>query len=279
MKSILISIKPKYVAEILNHRKTIEIRKTAPKCDLPIDVYIYCTKGAGLQQYVDEYFTDEGSLSLKNEKVVAKFRLEKIDEVHVDEHMLKDRAWDYVLSNSCLNREELRAYAGGSHPYYGVVFAWHISDLRIFDKPKPLSEFGLKHAVQSWCYVEEKMKYIRTIENKIINIEDTIQRFKNKQDLSVIERDIVKCVITESTDDYGYKRRVIKEANTIEKLCDEFILHDRGRSCIIGDIEAREIAADKTVSVYGAIWVEDGGGNPILKSVAKMNEKGELELL
>ena len=44
MKSILISIKPKWVAKILNGEKTIEIRKTMPKCDLPIDVYIYCTK-------------------------------------------------------------------------------------------------------------------------------------------------------------------------------------------------------------------------------------------
>ena len=40
MKKILISIKPKYVAEILNHRKTLEIRKTAPKCELPCEVYI-----------------------------------------------------------------------------------------------------------------------------------------------------------------------------------------------------------------------------------------------
>ena len=42
-KAILISIKPKYVAKILNGEKTIEIRKTMPK-DLPIDVYIYCPK-------------------------------------------------------------------------------------------------------------------------------------------------------------------------------------------------------------------------------------------
>ena len=44
MKSILISIKPKYVADILNGKKTLEIRKSMPKCELPIDVYIYCTK-------------------------------------------------------------------------------------------------------------------------------------------------------------------------------------------------------------------------------------------
>ena len=44
MKAILISIQPRWVAKILNGEKTLEIRKTMPKCDLPIDVYIYCTK-------------------------------------------------------------------------------------------------------------------------------------------------------------------------------------------------------------------------------------------
>ena len=45
MKKILISIKPKWVAKILNGEKTIEVRKTAPKCELPCEVYIYCSKG------------------------------------------------------------------------------------------------------------------------------------------------------------------------------------------------------------------------------------------
>ena len=39
------SIKPKYVAKILNGEKTIEVRKSKPKSKLPIQVYIYCTKG------------------------------------------------------------------------------------------------------------------------------------------------------------------------------------------------------------------------------------------
>ena len=44
MKSIMISIQPQYVEKILNGEKTIEIRKTMPKCELPCKVYIYCTK-------------------------------------------------------------------------------------------------------------------------------------------------------------------------------------------------------------------------------------------
>ena len=52
-KTMLISVKPKYVADILNGKKTIEIRKTCParfknlkpyEGAEPIEVYIYCTK-------------------------------------------------------------------------------------------------------------------------------------------------------------------------------------------------------------------------------------------
>ena len=45
MKSIMISIKPKWCELIANGKKTIEIRKTRPKIDTPFKCYIYCTKG------------------------------------------------------------------------------------------------------------------------------------------------------------------------------------------------------------------------------------------
>lgn len=47
MKSILLSIKPKYVELIASGEKTIEVRKTAPQ-EVPFKCYIYETKG----QYV-----------------------------------------------------------------------------------------------------------------------------------------------------------------------------------------------------------------------------------
>lgn len=48
MKQILISIKPEWVAKILNGEKTIEIRKTKPNEDnLPCEVFIYCSKDKG----------------------------------------------------------------------------------------------------------------------------------------------------------------------------------------------------------------------------------------
>lgn len=44
MKSVLISIKPKWCELIANGKKAIEVRKTKPKLDTPFKCYIYYTK-------------------------------------------------------------------------------------------------------------------------------------------------------------------------------------------------------------------------------------------
>lgn len=194
MKAILISIKPEWVAKILNGEKTIEIRKTMPKCDLPVDVYIYCTKGKDKLEYCD---INEGCWSANdggdyyNGKVVAKFTLNKVEEiVNVDGEELIDlpvyRMLKYkdlwhaeyssgteLVEGSCLSREELHKYLNNKTGY-----AIHISDLEIFDKPKELSEFKipcdfkcpklgcsychkntkLTKAPQSYCFIETEDK-------------------------------------------------------------------------------------------------------------------------
>ena len=43
-KSVLISIRPRWVDLIARGEKTIEVRKTRPKLDPPFKCYIYCTK-------------------------------------------------------------------------------------------------------------------------------------------------------------------------------------------------------------------------------------------
>lgn len=44
MKSVLLSIKPKYCELIAKGKKTIEVRKSMPKLDTPFKCYIYMTK-------------------------------------------------------------------------------------------------------------------------------------------------------------------------------------------------------------------------------------------
>ena len=65
---------------------------------------------------------------------------------------------------------------------------------------------------------------------------------------------------------------VIKQDDTIEELCDEFIGIYKGRH-IKSLSKDLWILKDCEV-IYGAIWTDKG-----LIYVAKMNEKGELELL
>ena len=183
MKSILISIKPKWVAKILKREKTIEVRKSKPKCDLPIEVYIYCTKGGQGLWYVKNKtykgghaYVGDSVEPVCNGKVVAKFTLREVERLERYSspftcetilHTKKVPTRYNMERKTCLTDAELLRYTNGKG------YAWHISDLEIFDKPKELSEFdypnpsgtryvskrslnGLpdkKHPPQSWCYV------------------------------------------------------------------------------------------------------------------------------
>ena len=48
MKSVLISIQPKWVEKIASGQKTIDVRKSRPKLETPFKCYIYCTNGTQL---------------------------------------------------------------------------------------------------------------------------------------------------------------------------------------------------------------------------------------
>lgn len=68
------------------------------------------------------------------------------------------------------------------------------------------------------------------------------------------------------------KDYAIKQADTIEELCDEFVVVIENKQHLIPrEWLKQEIIVDV---LYGAIWTDKG-----LIYVAKMNEKGELELL
>ena len=71
-----------------------------------------------------------------------------------------------------------------------------------------------------------------------------------------------------------YKDRVIKSADTIEELCDEFIAYHKTLKLTYCIKKTPFEKQDENFNFYGAIWTEWG-----LRYVAKMNDKGELELL
>lgn len=167
MKSIMISIQPQWVKKILNDEKTIEIRKTMPKCELPCKVYIYCTKFK--KSFLDNknhnlYKTEKnGELTKFNGKVVGEFTLNQVDTIEICDPFVfrnnEQEDWWYFKENACLDCEEMMAYIGygGDHDGWGNEYAkgyaWHIDNLKIYEQPKELSEFGVKRAFQSWGYV------------------------------------------------------------------------------------------------------------------------------
>ena len=156
MKAVLMSIQPKWCELIANGKKTVEVRKTKPKLETPFKVYIYCTKGETIYLPRDIF----GNNAL-NGKVIGEFVCNEIEEYHADDFLYGtyDIDDDEVIK-TCLTGGLLWEYGKG-----GNLYAWHISDLVIYDKPKELFEFqkcprklpfdALTRPPQSWCYVEE----------------------------------------------------------------------------------------------------------------------------
>lgn len=89
MKSVLISIQPKWCELIANGKKTIEIRKTMPKIETPFKCYIYCTKK--FYKKGDGYF--QGKYC---GKVIGEFVCDKIQNLFsnsqfwIDEDIVKE---------------------------------------------------------------------------------------------------------------------------------------------------------------------------------------------
>lgn len=189
MKAILISIRPEWVKKIASGEKTIEVRKTSPK-EVPFKAYIYCTK----DKYDWLYRVDNngrGKAQSWHGKVIGEFICDKVVRtcgwrLRGDTQQCAKRtvAEIELPKLACLTIDEIVDYAGSENR---EVVGWHISDLKIYDKPKELSEFRpickfegkdaicslfcskckydgglfsectrrLTRPPQSWCYVEE----------------------------------------------------------------------------------------------------------------------------
>ncbi|MEF9968546.1 MAG: ASCH domain-containing protein [Longicatena sp.] len=159
MKSIMMSVQPKWVDKILKGEKTIEVRKKKPKLEPPFKVYIYCTtvKNMNLNDYVKLHSTTNGECDRRQSRVVAEFMCNEISNIFCtkfwkdcDEYVhyvFKDKL---TLDFSCLEFPELDKYLKQKDGC-----SYHISDLVVYDIPKKLSDFDINKAPQSWCYVEE----------------------------------------------------------------------------------------------------------------------------
>lgn len=179
MKSVLISTRPQWVEKICHkigedetgkaiYEKRIEVRKTAPK-EVPFKAYIYETQG----QYIKFIHGAHTKYGYGCGKVIGEFVCDRIDEaptLYISPETVN------MAIEACLNVYKMCNY-GKDKPLYG----WHISDLKIYDRPRELSEFRkpcdrfldcftcrrlvhneymscdnkITRPPQSWCYVEE----------------------------------------------------------------------------------------------------------------------------
>lgn len=187
MKSVLISIRPQWCELIASGRKTVEVRKTAPKLKPPFKCYIYCTNGSPYLNRRNGIFYLEsndilgghgpGLYKRLSGHVIGEFVCDKVFLWNHDIHDADTITLEEACEQSFLSEDSLLKYADGY--FYG----WHISNLAIYDKPLPLSAFRrpcgndlycescgmysentgscgnaalqLTRPPQSWCYVEE----------------------------------------------------------------------------------------------------------------------------
>ena len=156
MTEIMLSIRPKWCELIASGRKTIEIRKTKPKCDVPFKVYVYCTedfrtstKNRNHKLWIGEPINGifDGKY-LGNGKVIGEFVCKAILPISITYADTNSRLALREFPYTCLTDKEIMDYLGNGKTGYG----WLISDLTIYDKPKDLSDFGIKRSPQSWCY-------------------------------------------------------------------------------------------------------------------------------
>ena len=145
MKAVLISIKPKRCELIASGKKTIEVRKTRPKIETPFRCYIYMTatkERCRLWEYITAYQNSKGDILNGSQKVIGEF---VCDDIIVDE---RGENADVFSKYAQLSLVEQKKY-GANKPLFG----WHITDLKIYDKPKELGEFR-KPCIDKYQYCQ-----------------------------------------------------------------------------------------------------------------------------
>lgn len=155
MKSVLISIQPKWCELIASAKKTVEVRKTKPNLETPFKVYIYCTasnkhecliqneNGVDLIYAINYKTAIPCGGQIANGKVIGEFVCDEITPLFnvatTSWNLLAGNVHEYakvLVRMARLTEEEMHSYAKGKNCY-----AWHISDLVIYSEPRELSEF------------------------------------------------------------------------------------------------------------------------------------------
>lgn len=158
MKAVLMSIKPKWCEKIFSGEKTVEVRKTAPQLATPFKVYVYETKTG----FIEAVRGTCPICAFFRGKVIGEFVCDKV-RACIPLGLRGFELSPARLEEMCLSKEQLDKYGG-----LKTLYVWHITEPKLYDKPKELSEFltpsgtggvwgnhYLSRPPQSYCYVEE----------------------------------------------------------------------------------------------------------------------------
>lgn len=151
-KSVLISIRPEWCELIASGKKTIEVRKTRPKIEPPFKVYIYCSQTSHWNPaLVYQYENPNGNIYIGG-KNYSEFMSARVVGEFICDDITRDVSGEYALefeTYGCMPFEQQKEYAPKQ-----FLYGWHISDLKMYDKPKELGDFGVNRPPQNWMYVE-----------------------------------------------------------------------------------------------------------------------------
>lgn len=126
---VMLSLKHIHCENILCGKKTSELRTKSPYQPTPYGAYLYdCASSGGVGMVVGEcdVYDDVGWRMC----------------VGVPAHLSKA---------ACISNSEIWEYSGNGKK---VVHELRLRNVKRYETPKPLSEFGLKRPPQSWCYAE-----------------------------------------------------------------------------------------------------------------------------
>lgn len=141
---ILLSVRPQYLAQILNGDKKKEVRKIFP--DFKGVVHLYCTKGPkhlvyfkSINKYAainDKTFKSSPKEDL-NGKVVGKFICDDVQTIKLNDmpYMIQEQE---LIIKSKLSHDKLKEYANGKS-----LKVISISDVVTYAKPLEITDYPL----------------------------------------------------------------------------------------------------------------------------------------
>ena len=138
MKAVMISIRPCWCEQIVSGAKTMEVRKRAPKLATPFKCYIYQTKERWVFNLLRKIGFDRFAdiLELGFGRVIGEFVCDYITAFDVPYPAYQSKMDKDILDQTCCTYYQLHRYA-----YHDNLYGWHISQLKIYGKPKALRNF------------------------------------------------------------------------------------------------------------------------------------------